>query len=47
MKSKNVNSNLTDKTKHKNDRINSSWCRLPTDVIPPNYGSKGMKKLKR
>lgn len=48
MKDKNDNSKLIDeKRKHKNDRTDNSWCRLPTDVIPPNFGAKGRKKLNR
>ena len=47
MKDKNDNSKLIDdKRKHKNDRPSCSWFRLPTDVIPPNFGSKSRRKLK-
>ena len=47
MKIKNEKARVTDqKKKHNNERLMTSWCKLPTDVIPPNFGSKSRKKLK-
>lgn len=36
---------LKDKRKHNNKRENV-WFTLPSNVIPPNFGTKGKKKLK-
>lgn len=47
MKDKNDNSKLiNEKRKHNNKRPMQDWCKLGSDVIPPNFGSKGRKKLK-
>jgi len=47
MKNKNDNSKLIDeKRKHNNKRPIQDFCKLKTDVIPPNFGTKGRKKLK-